>query len=143
MIFSFSNCWKNTSNSTVKHTHLSYKNTMIKIELMESFAHLTDIIYVNLGRPNKSLFFQNWDYSSSTMMQNNIHHSDSDTAANSSSASGRSEAGYLEAGMLFHHYEMSALEHHLTHWLKNKKRKFNSLLTNFLISIVCNIEHCQ
>jgi hypothetical protein len=27
------------------------------------------------------------------MMQNNIHHSDSDTAANSSSASGRSESG--------------------------------------------------
>jgi hypothetical protein len=26
------------------------------------------------------------------MMQNNIHHSDSDTAANSSSASGRSES---------------------------------------------------
>ncbi len=33
------------------------KNNTIKIELMESFAHLTDIIYVNLGRPNKSLFF--------------------------------------------------------------------------------------
>ncbi len=33
------------------------KNTTIKIELMESFAHLTDIIYINLGRPNKSLFF--------------------------------------------------------------------------------------
>ena len=27
------------------------------------------------------------------MMQNNIHHSDSDTAANSTSASGRSESG--------------------------------------------------
>ncbi len=68
------------------------KNTTIKMELMESFAHQTNITYVNLGRPNKSLFFQNWDYSSSTMMQNNIHHSDSDTEGNSSSASGRSES---------------------------------------------------
>ncbi len=63
------------------------------MELMESFARQTNIIYVNLGRPNKSLFFQNRDYSSSTMMQNYIHHSDLDTAANSSSASGRSECG--------------------------------------------------
>ncbi len=76
-------------------------------------------------------------------MQNNIHHCDSDTAANTSSASGRSASGCLEAGMLFHHYKMSALDHHLTHWLKNKKNKFNSLLTNFLISILCDIEHCQ
>ncbi len=53
------------------------------------------------------------------------------------------KAGCLEAGMLFHHYKMSALEHHQTHWLKSKKNKFNSLLTNFLISVVCNIEHCQ
>ncbi len=33
------------------------KKTMIKMELMESFAHLTKIIYVSLGRPHKSLFF--------------------------------------------------------------------------------------
>ena len=76
-------------------------------------------------------------------MQNNIHHSDSDTAANTSSASGRSASGCLEAGMLFHHYKMSALDHHLTHWLNNKKNKLNFLLTNFQMSIVCNIEHCQ
>jgi hypothetical protein len=63
------------------------------MELTESFAHLTRIIYVNLGRPHKSLFFLNWDYSSSTMMQNNIHHYDSDTAADFLSASGRSESG--------------------------------------------------
>ncbi len=30
---------------------------MIKMELKESFAHLTNIIYVNLGRRHKSLFF--------------------------------------------------------------------------------------
>ncbi len=35
------------------------KNTTIKMESIESFAHQTNIIYVNLGRPNKSLFFQN------------------------------------------------------------------------------------
>jgi hypothetical protein len=34
------------------------------------------------------------------------------------------KAGCLEAGMLFHHYEMSALEHHFTHRLKNKKNQF-------------------
>ncbi len=92
------------------------------MELMELFAHLTDIIYVNLGRRNKSLFFQNWDYSSSTMMQYNIHHSDSDTAANQHL--GGLKAGCLEAGMLFYHYEMSVLEHHLTHWLKKKQIQF-------------------
>jgi hypothetical protein len=86
------------------------------MELMESFAHLTSIIYRNLERPQKSLFFpESRLFNSGTMMQNNIHHCDSDTAANSSSASERSEAGRLEAGMLLHHYKMSALEHHLTH----------------------------
>ena len=64
------------------------------MELMESFAHLTSIIYVNLGRPQKSLFFPELRlFNSGTMMQNNIHHCDSDTAANSSSASERSESG--------------------------------------------------
>jgi hypothetical protein len=64
------------------------------MELMKPFAHLTNIIYVNLGRPNKSLFFPELKlFNSGTMMQNNIHHCDSDTAANSSSAPGRSESG--------------------------------------------------
>jgi hypothetical protein len=49
---------------------------------------------VNLGRPQKSLFFPELRlFNSGTMMQNNIHHCDSDTAANSSSASERSESG--------------------------------------------------
>ncbi len=30
--------------------------------------------------------------------------------------------GCLKAGMLFHYYKMSALEHHFTHWLKNNKK---------------------
>ncbi len=64
------------------------------MELIESFAHLTSIIYRNLGRPQKSLFFPELRlFNSGTMMQNNIHHCDSDTAANSSSASERSESG--------------------------------------------------
>ncbi len=62
------------------------------MESMKPFAHLTNIIDVNLGRPQKSLFFPELRlFNSGTMMQNNIHHCDSDTAANSSSASERSE----------------------------------------------------
>jgi hypothetical protein len=64
------------------------------MESMKPFAHLTSIIYVNLGRPQKSLFFTELRlFNSGTMMQNNIHHCGSDTAANSSSASERSESG--------------------------------------------------
>ncbi len=125
------------------YTSFLKKNT-IKMELTESFAHLTSIIYVNLGRPHKSLFFSWieiihhppwWKIISIIVIQTQqpIPHQHL----------GGLKAGCLEAGMLFHHYKMSVLEHHLTHWLKNKKRKFNSLLTNFLISIVWDIEHCQ
>jgi hypothetical protein len=76
------------------------------------------------------------------MMQNNIHHSDSDTAGNSSSASGRSESGLfgsldvipplqnVSVGTSFH----TSIE---------EQKKINSLLTNFLISIMWDIEHCQ
>ncbi len=64
------------------------------MELMKSFAHLTSIIYRNLGIPQKSLFFPDLRlFNSGTMMQNNIHHCDSDTAAISSSTSERSESG--------------------------------------------------
>jgi hypothetical protein len=67
---------------------------MIKMELMKPYAHLTSIIYRNLGRPQKSLFFPELRlFNSGTMMQNATYHCDSDTAANSSSASGRSESG--------------------------------------------------
>ncbi len=64
------------------------------MESMKPFAHLTNIIYVNQGRPQKSLLFPELRlFNSGTMMQNNIHHCDSDTAANFSSASERSESG--------------------------------------------------
>ncbi len=64
------------------------------MESIKPFAHQTSIIYRNLGRPQKSLFFPDLRlFNSGTMMQNNIHHCDSDTAANSSSASERSESG--------------------------------------------------
>ncbi len=65
---------------------------------MKPFAHLTSIIYVNLGRHQKSLFFPELRlFNSGTMMQNNIHHCDSDTVAYSSSASERSESGLSES----------------------------------------------
>jgi hypothetical protein len=63
------------------------------MEFMKSFAHQTNIIYVNLGEPKKSLYFPELRLFIFHQMQNNIHHSDSDTAGNSSSASGRSESG--------------------------------------------------
>jgi hypothetical protein len=63
------------------------------MESMKPFAHLTSIIYKNPGRPQKSLYFPELRlFNSGTMMQNNIHHCDSDTVANSSSASKRSES---------------------------------------------------
>ena len=102
---------------------------------MESFAHLTDIIYVNLGRPNKSLFFQNRDYSSSTMMQNNNHRSDSDTAANSSSASGRSESGLSGSWDVIQPLQNVSVGASFNTLIEERQKKINSLLTNFLISI--------
>ncbi len=64
------------------------------MKLAESFAHLTSIIYRNLGRPQKSYFFPELRlFNLGTMMQNYIHHCYSDTAANFSSASERSESG--------------------------------------------------
>ncbi len=90
---------------------------------MESFAHLTDIIYVNLGRPNKSFFSRieiihlpPWCKIITIIViqtQQPIPHQ----------YLGGLKVGCLEAGMLFNHYEMSALKHHSTHWLKNNKKK--------------------
>jgi hypothetical protein len=77
------------------------------------------------------------------MMQNNIHHCDSDTAANSSSASGMSESGLSgswDVNPPLRNVSVGASFHTL---IEEQKNKFNSLLTNFLISIVCDIEHCQ
>ncbi len=91
---------------------------------MELFAHLTDIICVSLGRPNKSLFFSGieiihlspWCKIISIIViqtQQPIPHQHL----------GGLKAGCLEAGMLFNHYKMSVLEHHLTHSLKNNNEK--------------------
>ncbi len=94
---------------------------MIKMELTKSFAHLTNIIYVNLGRPHKSFFSWIeiihhppwWNIISIIVIQTQqpIPHQHL----------GDFQVGCLEAGMSFRHYKMSALEHHLTYWLKNKK----------------------
>ncbi len=114
------------------------------MESMKPFAHLTSIIYRNLGRPQKSLLFPELRlFNSGTMMHNNIHHCDSDTAANSSSASERSESrlsGSWDVIPPLRNVSIGASFHTL---IEEQKNIFNSLLTNFLISIVCNIEHCQ
>ncbi len=89
---------------------------MIKMELMELFAHQTNIICVDLGRPQKSLFF--------TELRLFIIHHDAKIISIIVIQTqqpiphqhlGGLKAGCLEAGMLFHHYEMSVLEHHFTH----------------------------
>jgi hypothetical protein len=77
------------------------------------------------------------------MMQNNIHHSDSDTAGNSSSASGRSESGLSGGWDVIPPLQNVSVGKSFHSSIEEQKNKFNSLLTNFLISIVCNIEHCQ
>jgi hypothetical protein len=76
------------------------------------------------------------------MMQNNIHHSDSETAGNSSSASGRSESRLSESWDVIPPLQNVSVGTSF-HTLIEEQKKINSLLTNFLISIVCNIEHCQ
>jgi hypothetical protein len=76
------------------------------------------------------------------MMQNNIHHSDSDTAANSSSASGRSESGLSGSWDVIQPLQNVIVGASFNTFIEEQQKKFNSLLTNFLISIVCNIEPC-
>ena len=75
-------------------------------------------------------------------MQNNVHHCDSDTAANSSSASGRSESGSSGNWDVIPPLQNVSVGASFN-TLIDKQKKINSLLTNFLISIVCNVEHCQ
>ncbi len=91
--------------------------TTIKMELRESFAHLTSIIYRNLGRPQKSLFFPELRlFNSGTMMQNIISIIVIQTQQPIPHQHLRGlKAGCLEAGVLLHYYKMSALENHLTH----------------------------
>ncbi len=52
------------------------------------------------------------------------------------------KVGCLEAGMLFNHYNMSALEHHLADSLKNNKKiQFRTDQPSDFN--VWDIEHCQ
>jgi hypothetical protein len=76
------------------------------------------------------------------MMQNNIHHCDLDTAANSSSASERSESGLSGSWDVIPPLRNVSVGTSF-HTLIGEQKKINSLLTNFLISILCDIEHCQ
>ncbi len=76
------------------------------------------------------------------MMQNNIHHSDSDTAGYSSSASGRSESGLSGNWDVIPPLQNVSVGTSF-HTLIEEQKKIDSLLTDFLISIMCDIEHCQ
>ena len=114
------------------------------MELMKPFAHLTSIIYVNLGRPQKSLFFPELRlFNSGTMMQNNIHHCDSDTAANSSSASERSESGLSGSWDVIPPLQNVSVGASFNTLIEEQKKQIQFLTDQLLISIVCDIEHCQ
>jgi hypothetical protein len=76
-------------------------------------------------------------------MQNNIHHCDSHTAANFSSASERSENGLSGSWDVIPPLQNVIVGASFNTLIEEQKTKFNSVLTIFLISIVCNIEHCQ
>jgi hypothetical protein len=69
------------------------------------------------------------------MMQNNNHHSDSDTADNSSSASGRSESGLSGSWDVIQPLQNVSVGASFNTLIEEQQQKFNSLLTNFLISI--------
>jgi hypothetical protein len=69
------------------------------------------------------------------MMQNNNHHSDSDTAANSSSVSGRSESGLSGSWDVIQPLRNVSVEASFNTLIEEQQKKINSLLTNFLISI--------
>ncbi len=69
------------------------------------------------------------------MMQNNIHHSDSDTAANSSSASGRSESGLSGSWDVIQPLQNVSVGASFNTLIEEQQKTFNSLLTIFLISM--------
>ncbi len=69
------------------------------------------------------------------MMQNNIHHSDSDTAANSTSASGRSESGLSGSWDVIQPLQNVSVGASFNTFIEKQQKKINSLLTNFMISM--------
>ncbi len=69
------------------------------------------------------------------MMQNNNHHSDSDTAANTSSASGRSERELSGSWDVIQPLQNVSAGASFNTLIEEQQEKFNSLLTNFMISI--------
>ncbi len=68
------------------------------------------------------------------MMQNNNHHSDSDTAANSLSTSGMSESGLSGSWDVIHPLQNASIGASFNTLIEEQQQKINSLLTNFLIS---------
>jgi hypothetical protein len=68
------------------------------------------------------------------MMQNNIHHCDSDTAVNSSSASERSESGLSGSWDVIPPLQNVSVGASF-HTLVEEQKKIDFLPTNFLISM--------
>jgi hypothetical protein len=64
------------------------------------------------------------------MMQNNIHHSDSDT-----SASGRSESGLSGSWDVIQPLQNVSVGASFNILIEEQQKKISSLLTNFLISM--------
>jgi hypothetical protein len=77
------------------------------------------------------------------MMQNNIHHCDSDTAVNSSSASGRFESGLYGSWDVIPPLQNVSIGASFNTLIEEQKKKIQFLTDQFSDLIVCNIEHCQ
>ncbi len=75
------------------------------------------------------------------MMQNNNHHSDSDTAANSSSASGRSESGLSGSWDVIQPLQNVSVGASLNTLIEEKKNQF--LTDQFSDFNLFYIEYCQ
>ncbi len=71
-------------------------------------------------------------------MQNNIHHSDSGTAAISSPASGRSESELSGSWDVIQPLQNVSVGASFNTFIEEQQKKIYSLLTNFLISM-CGI----
>ena len=77
------------------------------------------------------------------MMQNNIHHCDSDTAANSSSASGRSESGLLGSWDVIQSLQNVSVGASFNTLIEEQQKKIQLLTDQFSDFNLFYIEHCQ
>jgi hypothetical protein len=77
------------------------------------------------------------------MMQNNIHHSDSDTAANSSSASVRSKSGLSGSWDVIQPLQIVSVGASFDTFIEKQQQNIQFLTDQLSDFNVCNIEHCQ